>query len=264
MTPHQERGTSSKGPWSHDARPLQAPRVGPCEYPVPPNRALKPTVPFGTGLAGWTCARHFSARGVDEHTTGHGRKQDPRRTVGGPAAPDGRTGGLALALGGPCFSFCNVILVYAETIAPKPRWCAGGSALADCAPGRHSIRRSDNCEDEGGVPAIYLSRAAPLGTTNFAARKAPYSRRAAEKVINASQAPDCRPNRSKGIGMTQVKIRRWCPRAPSPRSPAIPRAPSTAWANRTEWATLRHNSTSIEWSNSTVSVCVVQHSVVRT
>ena len=75
--------------------------------PGPPNRALKPTVPFVTGLAGAAVVDDVSP--IRAEPVYHGRlvKQVPRRTAGGPTAPGGRAGGLAWSLDGPS-SRCSV------------------------------------------------------------------------------------------------------------------------------------------------------------
>src|ERR1700719_2799764 len=82
--------------------------------PGPPNRALKPTVPFVTGLAGAATLDDVSP--IRAEPVYHGRlvKQVPRRTAGGPTAPGGRAGGLALALGGPRFYLLEVHPVYSR------------------------------------------------------------------------------------------------------------------------------------------------------
>ena len=96
--------------------------------PGPPNRALKPTVPFVTGLAG--AATLDDASPIRAEPVYHGRlvKQVPRRTAGGPTAPGGRAGGLAWSLGGPRFSWFKVSLVYAEPIGHYSRRPQNGEA----------------------------------------------------------------------------------------------------------------------------------------
>ena len=67
---------------------------------MPPNRALKPTVPFGTGLAGVIRVRYFRLATSYSIQRAPGESKT-RAEPSGARSPDGRAGGLALALGGP-------------------------------------------------------------------------------------------------------------------------------------------------------------------
>jgi len=97
--------------------------------PGPPNRALKPTVPFVTGLAG--AATLDDASPIRAEPVYHGRlvKQVPRRTAGGPTAPGGRAGGLAAmewpTLSSSEFHFVSYSVYLASEGLSQASWCTG-------------------------------------------------------------------------------------------------------------------------------------------